>query len=656
MKFFFTKGSPYQSAVILIFSILCLSPLLFFTEPSYTLDGSWAISINLAIKNRLTWGENYVFSYGPWGFLATGLKQYAPAVAILLFRSMLFIQLVVICQRLFSFFSVNNVWSILVTIALLLMIHNFLIMDFSMYMLLSTLFWICQAMRTGRYFPAILAMLMSSIMLFVKLDTGIVINFLFCLLLTYHIFWARNLRYLILLATYCALIIGFAYLTRISLIKYIGSAWHVVNAYNDAMYVINKPWIATIAIFSIICVALIIVDNWRAIISGDRTKNLLVICLILVSIYVFFKHAFVRGEGLGFVFPPLILAFVLYFYYFINLPNRRFLWILFKVLLPVSILMCSFKAIENIDNSSPSLFRAKVKTLNFLCVRFLHKAYLPPETKVNGLDNSQSPYILPYRIKSKIKTASVDVVPHMVSMVYFNNLNYNPRPSIQTYAAYDKYFDSIDASKYRSPESPSYIIYCGEHRLFDASIDNRYPFFDEPMTKIAIMQNYELVDSFGNQLLLKKRRFNDGFRLDYQSDSSFETTLNSKITVPFSDDLLFAKFDVDYSLWGKTRRILYQPPALNVEFTLEDSSRHIFKIVAPLTGSNVLINKYVVSNAVFSSLMRGDYDRIPRIVAFRLMGDPSGYASKVAIHFQSYAKAPLLRMAKAGASPGLLPK
>jgi hypothetical protein len=652
----FAKRLSLQSAVVLFFSIVCLSPLLYFAEPSYTLDGSWAISINLAIKNRLTWGDNYVFSYGPLGFLATGLKQYVPAAAILLFRMMLFTQLVVICQKLFSFFSVNTGWSMIITIALLLMIHNFLIMDFSMYMLLSTLFWICESLGSTRYFSAAMPMLMASIMLFVKLDTGIVINFLFCLLLIYQITWAKIRRYLILLPCYFALIFGFASLTRINLVKYVGSAWHVVNAYNDAMYVINKPWIAAIAGFSFICILLILVRNRKAINSGNQSKNLLIVCLILISTYVFFKHAFVRGEGLGFVFPPLILVFTLYFYYFINLPNRSFLWLLFKVLLPVSLFTCLFKAVEDIDNSSPMLFSGKVKMLNFISVRFLHKPYNPPETKANGVENSRLPYILPSRILSEIKSASVDVVPHMVSMIYFNNLNYNPRPSVQTYAAYDKYLDSIDAGKYQSPEAPSYIIYCGEYRLFDASIDNRYPFFDEPKTKIAIMQNYEPVDSFGNQLLLKKRRFKDRINLDYRRDSSFETTLNSKIAVPFTDDLLFANFSVEYSFWGKTRRLMYQPPPLSVEFTLQDSSLHIFKMVETLTGTKVLLNKYIVSNAQFSDLLRGDYEKIPRIVAFRLMGASTGYTSKVGIHYQIFAKNPLWRMDRAGSGLAAFPE
>jgi hypothetical protein len=313
----------------------------------------------------------------------------------------------------------------------------------------------------------------------------------------------------------------------------------------------------------------------------------------------------------------------------------------------------AFKSIEDVDSSNSFVFGTKLKVLGWVSAKFRHKPYVVPEDKMKGIAASQAPYLLPARIRKEIGADSVDVMPHMISMVYFNGLNYSPRPGVQTYAAYDKFLDSIDANKFRGPSAPAFVIYCGEHRDFDASIDDRYPFFDEPMTKIALLQNYEVVDSFSNQLLLKKRRAGDGEKLNYLSENFIETTLNKEVAVPLSNDLVFANLTINYSAWGKMRRVMYQPPSLRVEFMLEDSSRHNFKIIKPLMGSDVLINRYIVSNNAFSSLMKSDYRQVPRIVSFKVVGDLSGFAPLVGVNFKSFRNTPVYRLAKLRDPKGL---
>jgi hypothetical protein len=93
---------------------------------------------------------------------------------------------------------------------------------------------------------------------------------------------------------------------------------------------------------------------------------------------------------------------------------------------------------------------------------------------------------------------------------------------------------------------------------------------------------------------------------------------------------------------------MYQPPPLKVEFRLEDGSTHIYKVVKPLLGTEVLINRYIVSNQAFYHLMAGNYSRIPRIVSFKVLGEPSGFAPVVGIGFEIFGNAPVYRIAKAG--------
>ena len=161
-------------------------------------------------------------------------------------------------------------------------------------------------------------------------------------------------------------------------------------------------------------------------------------------------------------------------------------------------------------------------------------------------------------------------------MIYDNKLNYNPRPGIQTYANYDSYLDEIGYTKYASQNKPEYIIYCAENFNNDASIDNRYPFFDEPKTKIAMLENYIIIDSFENQLLLKS-----GIKkpLIYSDEKPVNCKINTVIEIEKSKDLVYMKFNINYSNLGKIVRFFYQPPSLKVKFTLDNGKQYTFKII-----------------------------------------------------------------------------
>ena len=41
--------------------------------PSVGLDPSWEIGINLAVQNHMRFGQDFVFTFGPLGILATRL-------------------------------------------------------------------------------------------------------------------------------------------------------------------------------------------------------------------------------------------------------------------------------------------------------------------------------------------------------------------------------------------------------------------------------------------------------------------------------------------------------------------------------------------------------------------------------------------------------
>ena len=117
---------------------------------------------------------------------------------------------------------------------------------------------------------------------------------------------------------------------------------------------------------------------------------------------------------------------------------------------------------------------------------------------------------LPNEIKNKVANKSVDIIPWELSLVKANNLNWNPRPIIQSYSAYTEFLDS---KNYKN------IIEFPRDNIFYSfyTIDERHPFFDEPKTFFNIFCNYQFSSHisefntnvfFDNMILLEKRDSN----------------------------------------------------------------------------------------------------------------------------------------------------
>jgi hypothetical protein len=344
-------------------------------------------------------------------------------------------------------------------------------------------------------------------------------------------------------------------------------------------------------------------------------------------IFILFKHGFLRHQGYGFIYPPLSLIVGIYIVYFFRVKSMFPFKVLYSILVFASFITMTIRFVENIDMKTPRLFNSKIYLLKLFSKNILHKNYIIPARKKSGIDSANIPIILPARIINEIGVGSVDIIPHLVSTVHFNHLAYNPRPGIQTYANYDAYLDEKGFEKYSSFNKPSFIIYCGDNKNLDAAIDNRYPFFDEPRTKLAMLQNYSIADTFSNQILLK--RSSRQKVLQIKKSGTFISYLNRPISIPNSSGLVLMSIKVEYNVIGKIVRFFYQPPALNIRLKLENGKEYQFKAIKSLLGEGVVTNKLILNNNDVKSLFGGELNLIPQIKTITVYGDDWGLNKEI---------------------------
>ncbi|MFP5043104.1 hypothetical protein, partial [Parasediminibacterium sp. JCM 36343] len=223
---------------------------------------------------------------------------------------------------------------------------------------------------------------------------------------------------------------------------------------------------------------------------------------------------------------------------------------------------------------------------------------------------------LPLRILNTIGKHPVDILTTEISLAYFNNLNYSPRPCFQSYQAYNGFLDSLNAAKYTSSKAPAFLLFTPN------SVDGRCDFWDETKTKISICSNYSCIDTFTmfdtTKYLLLKRNINRGeASLKFFRDN--DTEVDKDIEIPENKHLLLMKLNLNYSMKGKIKSFLFHPPSLFVVLTKYDGTTISFYTVKSILESGVLVNKNTLGIGGYQSLFSGKPDSLITIKSVKII-------------------------------------
>ena len=305
-----TNISLEKAALILI--AIATFPLNIIDAPKASLDPSWMISINLGIKHHLIWGKDYVFSYGPLGFLATRRSMYVSKYLIYIFYTICWMNVVFAAKKLLSIIAISPIKIILATIVLFLSFDSLLKTEVTTVLFLSSIFYLIYGLEYNSIIEIILASIIGIVLIFIKINVGIVINFIILIYLIFGIVYENKSKFITLLITHLAAMLVLCCNFKIDLKGYLTSALHVISAYNDAMYNENVNYIIILSSLVILIYLINAILKIRLIINNK--KYILYSVTLLLSLFILYKHSFVRHHGLYFFTPPyVIFIFILHF-------------------------------------------------------------------------------------------------------------------------------------------------------------------------------------------------------------------------------------------------------------------------------------------------------------------------------------------------------
>lgn len=591
--------SIFQILAIFLFIAVYFSTSSPYLYATTGIDPSWGTSLVMAWNQNEIFGQEFIFNYGPLGFLNTLLLPDGVSVwwSVL---SQAFIAFNFSFLLALGMKRIGQKWYWAFVIALFILLPWGFIADASFTYFFLLLFWLLYLYSSSKsVLPLILLPILVNLIFFIKLNLSLVAYLLLFGSVVYFMLVKKLSIAKGTLLLICSTLITFltAKFLHVAIPDYLLSGLKIIGAYQDSMAVKMIKGIELYVLFAFVALSIVLVFfySWKAFF-----ENPYLLLTVAATFFLSFKQAFTATGhynifGFFLLLPPLAILIYLQGR---DISPKLVLAILALQLLSTQFIRMSYTG-YNIKNYTLFLFPDQVvedyhasssKWAFFNVFKYKNPViYLKKVMDYSYHKNFEQDELplLADEIVEKIGTSGVDVLPWETSIVFFNQLRYQHRPIIQSYQANSKWLEAKNKDFFWSEESPSFVLATVE------DFREQNPFWMDNGSYYALKCNYEVVDSLflstGSYLLFKK---NAQTRRKEKLLKHAKSTLNKKVLLQ-EGQYLTAK--VHYSLFGRIVRFFFQPPYLRAKVVFLDGQTEEYRIPPPLLEGGVFIEDKVTN-------------------------------------------------------------
>ena len=581
------------------------------------IDNSWIIALNTAIHRGAIFGKDFVFTYGPLGYLSTRNADFVGTTPIIAGDAFLLAGIFLLAYR---FFSTNIVWLILIFIAALAMRSSSYSQTlFLLYILYTSI--IVTDKKSGRLY-VMFAGICVPLLFFIKINYGFIAIPTF--LLVSWLLASRSVNSALIYVVSCIIpffAIGFS--VSINFKGYFRYGLELIRGYDEAMmHTVNMQelpiWFAAIFICTLCAYSV------RYIYKAIKTKSGLVavnitLSLAAIACYLFFRNAFTRYDDVHYrqffcVFPFFFVVFA----HIIEADKKIATKIISMVIALVSLSVLD-------GNDGAREFSISGRKLND---RFSIAPYYA------GISQPFSFGEFPEKlrddsVKKVVGAGTCDLIAHEISFVKVNELNYHPRPVPQAYSVYTSDLDSLNAIHFLKQNRPEFVL------VDNDGVDDRYSIWDETLTKATIHLNYEYTEIEGeghHPFMLFKTKRGIGRSPIFKKISELVVQAGDTINVPQSTSSpVYMSAKIEYKGYAKIKKLIF-PMHLGVTL-LTDSQVSHFTLVRSIVSEPVLISHFVQSNTELNNFLTGNLQQNKRINSFVVGGESAQYCKSMVVSF-----------------------
>ncbi len=601
-----TKQNGFLCFFGLVYFSLISSP---YGYPDIGIDASWAEALVMSIESHKVFGRDFVFNYGPLGYLNTGLLPKNISVFVLVA-----LQVCTLLSYLFIIWygfqkSAEN-WKNVALATLCILLPWGFISDISFTYFYFFLFWLLHAQQTQKIASLLCASMCALLLFYIKVNLSLIVYSLFTLSLFY--FWAcRLFDFKIAFTAFCILLIATYLLSfglNVDIVAYLSASLKIIDAYQDAMAVVivtkyELLFFLSVTILILLSV-LVVVGLYFKTIWQDK-KLILLFIFVAIAWFLDFKQAhtaisFPNLLGYYIFMPPLVVLLYLFTPKVMTRSVARLFVVVF-VLQLAAIQVIRYQSSNSyvltfVSDDIERKFQKQLTTTAILEIIASKTPYQYIKNMVSyDFENNHAinRRPLPSTYLKKYSTTTTDIVPTDIDYIYFNKLSYNPRPVIQSYQANSDWLMAKNGQKYLSNTAPQTVLYRVE------GFRDQNPFWVETDLTKALLRRYQITDSVVTQshsflVFTKNTKIKD---LNYRLLQQNTFGLNKKIDVINSDKPIQFTANVEYSLWGKIARLLFQPPYLYCTVTYQNGVQENYRVIDKILRGGIIINRKVSTQA-----------------------------------------------------------
>ncbi|MDB6151979.1 MAG: conserved rane protein of unknown function [Chthoniobacteraceae bacterium] len=193
----------------------------------------------------------------------------------------------------------------------------------------------------------------------------------------------------------------------------------------------------------------------------------------------------------------------------------------------------------------------------------------------------------------------VDIYPWgAANLAKASGLPYKPRPVYEGYAAYTKNLAKINADFLNEERAPKYVF-------FDLRfLDGRLPAMDDGYSWPELWTRYEVVQEHGAYLGLKQRVAPGSFRKVPLGEMVVERGIPFSLPEADSSGFIWAEIDLPLSLQGRLKRFLYKPGVVLIRLNVAAGFK-AFRLIPGVAEAGFLLSPALVTKEQFAAVMRG---------------------------------------------------
>lgn len=593
------KIESILSFILIAAAFILLLPGNFYSPIFSGLDGSWQVALNLAWERKFVFGKEFLFTYGPLGIIS---PRYAFPGA---FLPMLLSDLLLIGSISFLLYKIwdesRSVVIGLMALGISIGMPQYIFgVELSISYMVITMCFVFHYLKTKQFIYLALASLTSVLSFYIKLNSGLVCGILLIGTVIYLLVFRKISIKLALGSCFSFLILLLlgSLILSVDLLTYIRGGVEIAAGYNEAM-VLNTKEFPQVLVMAVIFFSMFIGYSLYRLLSLIKDPvSLLHFGWIAATSFVVFKQGYVRADGHVLAFPQWIGVIFGLGSWYLSAKNYHGLKILSVIALIISISISD-------DKISESLLPNRISAI----ASYASDVSLSKE-EAQSLYLKKQPGILPQEIIKKISGSKVDIFPWDIFHIFSENLNYHPRPVMQSYSAYTPYLDQLNASAFSSSSGPEFIIFRS------GAIDERYPWFDESLTKQTIARNFRVVEQKNEWLLLQ--RLSRELERSRGPAGEERRAFGEWIKLPESLDLVYGRFAIKYTLLGSLSKFFYQVTPPRVTLRLEDGKEFSFRAVVPAIKSDVLVSHFVNTSDEAKLFFDRDFAKLKKVTHIRI--------------------------------------